>query len=787
MNVNLKFALRYLFRNSGKSLPRIISLTLGLSMGVLLLSYVNWRFNFDRFIPDNDRVYKLFINTKASDGEIQQLTHGPLAQSLMNDCPEVEYAARMYGPMDYQWFEGDREFSVTAYAADSFFFKVMDFGMVAGTDGILTTDQYKVLLGEDLAATIFGSEDPMGKVILDNMKNPRTVAGIFNQIPSNTSLGRFNLLISDQLLQNDIESWDAGRCTYTYVKLRKGASPKVLEEWLNGGMVEKYGLHENFEKMNAKYMVVPVKRAEIMVGTVRTYMDFFTALAILVMALCALNYTLLSISSLVSRSRTIAVLRCTAADRKDIWAQFLWETFFLTVIASLLTALTLYISRNDISNTIDNNPVSVLFAWSNIWVTVCVVLLLFIGSTIIPAGLFASVPTNVAFRGMSDRKKRWKRALLVFEIICVSFSSAFLMVSIRQIRQLTEGSLGYNPKDMVSIGLLVRGGDQLFNAERDFETLPHVTSVGTSYGIPIWGYAPHAPVLDEETHEPLFQYGEDYVSDNYFRTMEIALLKGASFTESSSWDDIIVNRTFLRKIGWDEEHALGKNVLEGNNAGEIVRTMRIIGVVDDVRTNDNGGRSPIVYHSIRQSVSDPNYAYGGFRTLIRLDEVNEETITQVSEKLQNYQSVNNRFIVVYYDSFLNRIKGETHFKKVLVIIFIVTSLIAVIGLTGYISDELKRRRKEIALRKVSGATLKDILLIVSKDFSYLAVPAVVTGEILAFSAARIWIQIFENRIALSFWMFFITGIATLAVIFLVETLLSIKAANANPVESFKTE
>jgi len=787
MNVNLKFALRYLLRNSGKSLPGIISLTMGLALGVLLLSYVNWRFNFDRFLPDNDRIYKLFINTKASDGEISQYVHGPLAQSLMNDCPSVEYAARMYGPMEYQWFRGDREYSVTSYAVDSMFFKVMDFGLIVGKDDVLSTDADKVFLSEAKAASMFGEEDPVGQIILDNMKNPRTVAGVFKNIPSNTSLGRFDLLISTEFIQQDIENWDAGRCMLCYVKLRKGASPDELEEWLNGGMVEKYGLHENFKKMNAKYMVVPVRRAEIMVGTVRQYMDFFTALAILVMVLCALNYALLSISSLVGRSRTIGVLRCTAADRKDIWSQFMWETFFLMMISAILTVLILFIARNDISNTIDHNPVSTLFSLENIWVTVCVVLVLFFSSGMIPAGLFASVPTTVAFRGMSDRKKGWKQALLVFEIICVSFSSAFLTVSIRQINQLQSGSLGYNPKDMVTVCLLVRGGDYLFNAERDFETLSCVTSAGTSYATPIYGYPLQTPMLDEQTHEALFQYGEDYVSDTWFRTLEIDMVKGNTFSEGASWDDIVVNRAFLRKAGWDEESAIGRTVLEGNNNGDVVRTMRIIGVADDIRCDDNGVQSPVVYHSLRQSVANENYQYGGFRTYLRLTEVNEQNLGEIRDMLEKYETVNNRFIVVFYDSFLNRIKGEIHFRKVLVIVFIITSLIAIIGLTGYISDELKRRRKEIALRKVSGATLRDILLIISKDFSYIAVPAILTGEILAFAASRIWIQMFENRITLSFWIFFLTGAATLTVIYLVETLLSIKAANANPVESFKTE
>jgi len=789
MNINLKFALRYLSRNSEKTLPRIVSLSLGMFLGVMLLSYVNYRFNFDNFLPDNERIYKIFINDKVNSGELAQNVYGPLAESLARDCPGIESATRQFGPMNQEWTFDDRKFAVNAYAVDSSFFKVLDFGLITGKESTLENDASQVFISEDKAKVIFGEKDPIGQVLLDNMQNPRTVAGVFSEIPYNTSLGKFDVLIAMKGILADsgqeVNTWDAGWCVYTYVKLKKGASPNDVTEWMNNGMLDKYGIRESFTKNNCKFMLIPVKRAEISVGTRRQYMDFFAVLAILVMALCALNYALLSISSLVSRSRTIAVLRCTAANRKDIWSQFMWETFLLLLISSVLVVLGFILMSDRISTSIEA-PLTDLFALNNIWVTVCVILALFACAGMIPAGLFASVPTNVAFKGISDRKKGWKQALLVFEIICVSFSSAFLLVSVRQINQLTEKSLGYNPHDMMYVNLVVRGGDALFNAEEDFATLPDVKAVGTSYGLPMSGYMPSTIMLDEQTHEQLFKYSEDYVSDNFFTVMQINFVNGRTFSENGSFDDIIVNRSFLKKAGWDE-NSLGRIVIEGNNAGDVIREMRIIGVVDDTRTEQGGFLRPIVYHSIRQSVANEDYAYGGFHTIMRVEEVNEEMFDIIDKKLEDYRTMDNEMIISYYDSFMYRMRGEMHFKSILIIVFIITSIIAVIGLTGYIADELKRRRKEIALRKVSGATLKDILIIISRDFSKLAVPAIIAGEILAFCAGRIWIQIFENRIELSWWIFVSTGMATLAVIYAVELLLSIKAANANPVESFKTE
>lgn len=770
-------------------MPRIISMVLGLSLGVLLLSYVNYRFNYDAFLPDNKRIYKIFINDKANSGELSQTVYGPLAESLMRDCPGVEWATRIFGPMDYEWKYGDRKFRVNFYASDSLFFKVLDYGLLTGRESMLGEANDKVFISEEKAKIIFGGENPVGKVLLDNMDNPRTVAGVFAKIPNNTSLGPFDILVPMKGLLKDsgveIDSWDAGWNVYSYVKLREGASPDEVTDWMNGGMPDKYGIRESVDGSGFEFMLVPVKRAEVTVGTRRQYMDFFAVLAVLVLVLCALNYALLSISSLVSRSRTIAVLRCTAASQKDIWYQFMWETFFLVIVSSALAALVLVLASDVISNS-TGWPVSELFSPGNVWVTVCVVLALFVMAGIVPAGLFASVPTSAAFKGISDRKKTWKQALLFFETVCVSFSSAFLLIAIRQIEQLTEKSLGYDPHNLMYVNLVVRGGDSLFNAEEDFGSLPFVTSVGTSYGLPMSGYPQNTIMLDERTHEQLFKYAEDYVSDGFFEVMGIEFISGDSFSESGIYDEIIVNESFLKKAGWDR-NSLGRMVIEGNNAGECMREMRIVGIVADTRNEDSGTLRPIVYHSIRQTTSDENYMYGGFHTIMRVDAVSEETFKGIEEKLESYRTVDNGMVISYYDSFMYRMRGEIHFRTTLIMVFVISSIIALAGLVGYVSDELKRRRKEIALRKISGAGLKDIVCRISGDLSTLAVPAVIVGELLAFCAGRIWLRMFDNRTSLNCWIFILSGTAVLAIIYMVETFLSVRAANENPVESFKTE
>ena len=142
---------------------------------------------------------------------------------------------------------------------------------------------------------------------------------------------------------------------------------------------------------------------------------------------------------------------------------------------------------------------------------------------------------------------------------------------------------------------------------------------------------------------------------------------------------------------------------------------------------------------------------------------------------------------IYEDLFNNKMKGEIHFKNLLMVVALLASVIAAIGLIGYISDELKRRRKEIAIRKVCGASVTSLLSLMIRDFSRLAIPAIIVGEIAAVLASREWLQMFEYRLPLDWWMFAVTGVAVLLAIYLVEMMLTLRIANANPKDSLKNE
>lgn len=284
-----------------------------------------------------------------------------------------------------------------------------------------------------------------------------------------------------------------------------------------------------------------------------------------------------------------------------------------------------------------------------------------------------------------------------------------------------------------------------------------------------------------------FPFVREQVSDSYFDVMEMQILEGRMFNDSSSLDEVVVNRHFLEMAGMTED-PLGRIICQGDNEGNIVQKLRIIGVVNDVRSTETGRYQPIVYSSIRESLKYEDWYYGGFRTMIRLADLNQANIDAVMKKVKDdYETMDKYALNIYEETYKLKMRGELHFRNLLMTVSILATILAAIGLVGYISDELKRRRKEVAIRKLCGSSLWDIMKIVVRDFSYLAIPSILVGEILAVVASGRWLMMFEYRLPLDWWMFALTGAAVLVAIYIVEALLTLQLASVNPVESFKTE
>ena len=776
---NILFAFRYLLKPRGGNLARLVSLTLALTVSIVVFSYVNYVLTFDRFYPDVARIYQIWDFD--DEGNISPSMIAPLGPALQEEIPAIEAATRLRGNFEQELCRDNHAYDARIVAVDSMFFRVLDFGLIKG-DMASFTGHDKLMLSESFARTIFGESDPIGQIVLYENATPRTVVGIFRDPPRNTHLGSFNTLIPfDALAGSFYMGWDGGDSFPTYLKLRPGQTPADVEALLPA-LFERHGLTKRIEQFGSHYLLLPVTRSAQTGSTLVQTTRILLALALLILFVGVMNYVLLSISSLASRAKTFAMLRCNGARRGDVLAIFLHETLIL-IAASLLIAVFVIWALQQQITTLTDTPLGALFAPAHIWVPLTVVLFAFLVAGFLPAQLFAAIPLTIAFRGMSSDRRWWKRLLLGVELFCVTVAFVLLTGFSMQLHRLRYGDFGFDASRVVSMSP-VGTRAQWRNMEEAFTAMPEVEAAGATSHLPVWGYSGQ-PCYDEMTREMLFGCRFSVIDENYLATMGMHLVAGDNFTLQSSPRDVLVNETYCRMRGWTPEEALGRRICSySDQAPEDLYIIR--GVVHDFRTQVASGLvEPIVLHNLNEWMPREDRAYGHTNLCLRLREITPEALEAVSEKLHSFETSDNYRIRVLDTLIDEQLRTERQVHDLALLIGCIVLLITLVGLVGYLDDEMRRRSREIAIRKVNGASAADIFALLTRDAAVLTLPSVAAGTLAGYLVLARVLELFVERIALRWWIFAGVAAAVTALVLVILLIRTWRAITENP--RIKTE
>lgn len=778
---NILFAFRYLLKPRGGNLARLVSLTLALTVSIVVFSYVNYVLTFDRFYPDVARIYQIWDFD--DEGNISPSMIAPLGPALQEEIPAIEAATRLRGNFEQELCRDNHAYDARIVAVDSMFFRVLDFGLIKG-DMAAFTGHDKLMLSESFARTIFGESDPIGQIVLYENATPRTVVGIFRDPPRNTHLGNFNTLIPfDALAGSFYMGWDGGDSFPTYLKLRPGQTPADVEALLPA-LFERHGLTKRIEQFGSHYLLLPVTRSAQTGSTLVQTTRILLALALLILFVGVMNYVLLSISSLASRAKTFAMLRCNGARRGDVLAIFLHETLIL-IAASLLIAVFVIWALQQQITTLTDTPLGALFAPAHIWVPLTVVLFAFLVAGFLPAQLFAAIPLTIAFRGMSSDRRWWKRLLLGVELFCVTVAFVLLTGFSMQLHRLRYGDFGFDASRVVSMSP-VGTRAQWRNMEEAFTAMPEVEAAGATAQLPVWGYSGQ-PCYDETTREMLFGCRINFIDENYLATMGMRLIAGDNFTLQSAPRDVLVNETYCRLRGWSPEGALGRRICNSSGqAPEDYHTIR--GVVHDFRTEVASGLvEPIVLHNLNEWMPREDRAYGHTNLCLRLHEITPEVLKAVSEKLHAFETADNYRIRVLDTLIDETLRTERRVHDLTLLAGSIVLLITLVGLTGYLGDEMRRRSREIAIRKVNGASAADIFALLTRSTAALTFPAVAAGTLAGYLVLARLLELFVERIALRWWIFAGAAAAVIGLVLVILLLRIRRMATENPINRIKTE
>ena len=765
----IHYVIQTLLRGKGSIPFKVISLGLGLAMSILLFARVAYEQSYDTCFRDYDRLYQvwsMFILDNEKN-EPQTMNMGPLAGAILESFPKEVEGATCTCRYLASWplYYGDHRFNESKICADSLFFQTMGIEVLSGNPVQDLQQPNVVYLSKSLAERMFGGEEPIGKVISYNHERDLTVRGTFADLPDNTTV-RADAVISLPPAWAATQanySWEGGDSYYQYVRLRPGVDVETLNARMKK-MAEKYLPARDSWSYTA--WVQPLRDTFRQQDDVRRMFTIMLTLGLSILFITALNYALISISSLSRRAKMVGVHKCSGASGEGIFGMFMLETLIVVALALGVMFLLLWGFRDFVEDTAATKLTN-LFEGSRLWVPAATVGVLLLVGGVLPGRLFARIPVTQVFRRYTEGKKGWKRPLLFVQFAGVAFICGLMCMVMMQYHFVMSKDMGFSTERIVGTYLPFKTAKECDNAYNFFRSLPYVEDLSAAYGNPLEGYS--GCFIVGENGESLFSARFDACMSNYYDLMGMKLKEGRLPRDNS---EVVVNETFVNLMKWGKD-AVGHTV---HTMGE---TSTVTGVLKDFQINGFYAEPmPYIGFMSRQFNN-------GLHFLLKepfaenLQRLTKDAAEAFPDKTIDFTSMEEGMNMLY-----NPVRV---FRNATAVAGVVMFFIMLMGLLGYTADEVQRRSKEIAIRKVNGAEASSILRLLGRDVLYVAVPAVVIGVATSWYVNSLWMDMFSAQASMSAAVYVLIGVAVLAVITGCVLWKSWRIANENPVLSIKNE
>lgn len=765
----IHYVIQTLLRGRGSIPFKVISLGLGLAMSILLFARVAYEQSYDTCFRDYDRLYQvwsMFILDNEKN-EPQTMNMGPLAGAILESFPKEVEGATCTCRYLASWplYYGDHRFDERKLCADSLFFQTMGIEVLSGNPVQDLQQPNVIYLSKSLAERMFGGEEPIGKVISYNHERDLTVRGTFADLPDNTTVGAdavISLPPAWAATQANY-SWEGGDSYYQYVRLRPGVDVEALNARMEK-MTEKYLPARDSWSYSA--WVQPLRDTFRQQDDVRRMFTIMLTLGLSILFITALNYALISISSLSRRAKMVGVHKCSGASGGGIFGMFMLETLMVVALALGVMFLLLWSFRDFVEDTAATKLTN-LFEGSRLWVPAATVGVLLLVGGVLPGRLFARIPVTQVFRRYTEGKKGWKRPLLFVQFAGVAFICGLMCMVMMQYHFVMSKDMGFSTERIVGTYLPFKTAKECDNAYNFFRSLPYVEDLSAAYGNPLEGYS--GCFINGEDGNTLFSARFDACMANYYDLMGIRLKEGRLPRDNS---EVVVNETFVGLMKWGKE-AVGRTV---HTMGE---TVTVTGVLKDFQINGFYAEPmPYIGFTTRQFNNDLHFLLKEpfAENLQRLTKAAAEAFP---DKTIDFTSMDEAMQTMY-----NPVRV---FRNATAVAGVVMFFIMLMGLLGYTADEVQRRSKEIAIRKVNGAEASAILRLLGRDVLYVAGPAVAIGVVASWYVNTLWMDMFTAQASMSAAVYVLIGVAVLAVIIGCVLWKSWRIAGENPVLSLKSE
>ncbi|SFD64182.1 ABC-type antimicrobial peptide transport system, permease component [Chitinophaga sp. CF118] len=798
---NLRTAWRRFLRDRQFTILNLIGLSTGLAAALLICLWVSDEISVNKFHKKDGQLYKVMNNLKSSQGiQTMEITPVPLAESLMKEMPEVEYAVAVNDFFNWQSKEGvlssgNAHIQAQGWNAGKDFFNVFSYDLIQGNKDQALADENNIVISTTLAKKLFNTTDNViGKTL--EWKYPFfegvfRVSGIFKDPPAN-STGHFDFVLNiGVLLKNDrsAKTW-TNYLAETYLILRKGTNVDQFNKKIAGYLKVKNPGLDIFslflQQYSSKYLNGKYENG-IPAGGRITYVRLFSIIALFILLIACINFMNLSTAQASGKMKEVGVKKAIGANRKSLIVQFLTESILMAFLSLAIAFVFIALSLPQF-NAITGKHIELKNTTDFILPVVAITLFTGIISGCYPAFYLSGFNAVAVLKGKlrTSFGELWvRKGLVVVQfIISVVFIIGFLIIN-EQIKYSQTRSLGYNKDNVLCFqwkGALYNQWNRLSEGKSNerfdafiagLKNVTGVISATNTYGnildqIPATSGVSWRGLAADQSY--LFK--SPVVGYDFLETLDMKLKEGRSFSRmyNDDYSKIILNESAVKMMGLN--NPVGKDIdLNGRS--------QIIGVVKDFH-----------YGSLHNSIEplilrfDPN----GPNIMVRIKAGTEiNTVEQLKRFYGEFLPGYTFDFTFMDDDYLALYTSEMRVAALSRYFAVLAILISCLGLFGLAAFTAQKRQKEISIRKVLGATVSDVSIMLSGDFLKLVFFAVVIALPVAWWAMNKWLESFSDRVTINWWFFIVPGMMALLLAMITVGFQSIKAAIDNPVKSLRAE
>jgi len=794
----LTIALRNLRKQKAYSFINVAGLAIGLACCLLIVRYIQDEQSYDRFHENADRIYRVVAGfedgppTNANNG----FSWGP---TIEKDFPEVEYMARLH---KMGWGEervvarGDQRFYEDSFFfADPDIFQIFSFPFVAGDPATALVEPNTVVITESMAQKYLPGEDALGKMISADPYNDGqfidfTITGVMEDIPENSHV-HFDFLAS-VATEGELAGWGFDP-VFTYMLLAEGADPSDMEARFPD-MLASHIPADRLAQFPLTLHLQPLTdirlhsnlRAELEPTGDIAYVYLFSAIGLLILVIACINFMNLATARSAQRAREVGMRKVLGAARPQLIRQFLGEALLLSGLA-LVLAMALIQVALPVFNSLSGKAISINYLDNLALLGSLVGLTLLVGVVAgsYPAFFLSAFRPSEVLKGQTrhgrSRAVALRKGLVVFQFAISIFLIASTAVVYQQMQYIRAKNLGFDREQIVVLPL----NDEV---RASYETMRNtllqdtgIQAIALSEQVPARAGSGSRYTI-EGIDEPVSAY-RLFTDHTFLNTYGMNLVAGRGFSEAvptDSTDAFIINEAFVREQGWDSpEDALGRSI--SMRWSNIDRSGQIVGVAKDfhlfsLRDELEGTVVSIMpdkylsFVSVRLAPGRPSAA---------LDRLASVWATVAPSYPFDYYFLDQDFDRLH--------RADAQLGQVFFVFAFLAILVACLGLFGLAAFTAEQRTKEIGVRKVLGATIPNIAVLLSKDFALLVGLAFVLAAPLAYFAMSGWLNDFVYRIDLGVGTFVLAGVLALGIALLTVSYQAIRAALADPVKSLRYE